>query len=160
MENQFKELTAQVISDLHRTNSTPQLRLDLPLRQVRRTDSGLEISLYSDEVPTPDDYKIATQRLSIAFPKMTKEFFLLLTEFVARENFTARRLTDAVNHVIMNFQYKELNISDVIKFDRRAKLYTYNEACKLITRGEADWSDFEMREINGKVFRVKKTDLL
>lgn len=127
---------------------------------MRRTDSGLEISLYSDEVPTPDDYKIATQRLSIAFPKMTKEFFLLLTEFVARENFTARRLTDAVNHVIMNFQYKELNISDVIKFDRRAKLYTYNEACKLITRGEADWSDFEMREINGKVFRVKKTDLL
>lgn len=146
--------------DQLRTNSTPQLKSDSPLPQLRKTDSGFELSLYTDDVPKNSDFKTAANRLSIAFPKMTKEFFLLLTEFVAKEKFTAKRLEDSVNHVIANFQYKELNISDIMKFDRRAKLYTYLEVCEMWTKHRATVDDFEKRRINGTVYWVKKTDLL
>ena len=90
---------------------------------------------------------------------MTKEFFVLLNEFILKEKFTQKRLEDAVNHVICNFQYKELNIFDIIKFDRRIKLYTYNEVCELVTKNKARFEDFEIRKIENQTFRVKKTDL-
>jgi hypothetical protein len=127
--------------------------------QLKRVNDGFELSVYDDSEPVKIDFEKASNRLSIAFPKMTKEFFLLLTEFVINENFTAKRLEDAVNHIIANFQYKELNISDVIKFDRRVKLYTYGEVCTLVTQGKAGFEDFEIRKIGENTFRVKKTDL-
>ncbi len=44
--------------------------------------------------------------------------------------FTDKRLQDAVNYVIDNFQYKELNVSDIIRFDKYLKLYSYDEMLK------------------------------
>ena len=61
--------------------------------------------------------------------------------------------------VIDNFNYKELNIADIIKFDKRAKLYSYNDVCKMVSKGEATFSDFAVKEINGTHYRVKKTDI-
>ena len=83
-----------------------------------------------------------------------------MNEFILKEKFTQKRLEDAVNHVIANFQYKELNIFDIIKFDRRIKLYTYNEVCELVTTNKARFEDFEIRKIENQTFRVRKTDLL
>lgn len=97
--------------------------------------------------------------LARAFPKHEAGFFKLLTERVVANGFTAKRLNDAVNYLVDNFQYKELNISDIIKFDKKVKLYTYNEVCSMVTRGEATFEDFSLKEIDGKVFRIKKTDL-
>lgn len=91
---------------------------------------------------------------------MSDQFFNLLSERIIANDFTENRLIDAINHVIDNFAYKELNISDVIRFDRKVKLYTYPEVSDLVTAGKASFSDFEIREINGKTFRVKKSDLI
>jgi len=90
---------------------------------------------------------------------MSKEFFVLLTEFLVKEKFTKQRLKEAVNHIITTFKYKELNISDIIQFDKRVKLYTYNEVTAMVLKSQASFDDFEIREVNGKKFRVKKTDL-
>ena len=122
-------------------------------------ENGYEISVYGDKFPGKDDLITASNRLSIAFPKMTKEFFVLLTEFVVKNEFTAKRLSDAVNHVIANFQYKELNISDVIKFDQRVKLYTGQEFMRAQMNGIHP-SEFEKRIINDVIYWVKKVDLL
>ena len=117
-------------------NFPQQLKSDSHLPQaVKNENEKFELSVYSGDFPTKDDFKAATNRLSIAFPKMTKEFFLLLTEFAINEKFTAERLSDAVNHVIKNFQYKELNISDIIKFDKRIKLYSGEEFGIMQTKG-------------------------
>ena len=120
----------------------------------------MAVSLYRDAEPSPTEVAVSMKRLQVAFPKMEPAFFNLLAERIMGNGFTASRLKDAVNHVIDNFQYKELNISDIIRFDRRAKLYTYSEVCQLVTSGKAVWEDFEKREINGTVFRIKKTDLI
>lgn len=91
---------------------------------------------------------------------MGDPFFNVLAERIVANHFTGKRLKDAVNSIIDTFQYKELNISDVVKFDKRIKLYSYNEVCTLVTKGEANFSDFVVKEIDGKPFRVKKTDLM
>ena len=74
------------------------------------------------------------RKLQSAFPKQNKEFFNVLAERLIANGFTDERLTDAVNNVIDNFQYRELKISDIVKCDKRIKLYNYKEACILVTR--------------------------
>jgi len=135
------------------------LKSEWGLQRLKKTEKGeLELSLYDDNLPEKKNFETAANRLSIAFPKMTKEFFLLLTEFVIKDGFTVKRLEDAVNHVISNFQYKELNISDIIKFDKRIKLYSYNEVVIMVQKN-AEFEDFEHRKIDGKTYWVKRTDL-
>lgn len=102
---------------------------------------------------------MSISRLMVAFPKMENEFFNLLSERVRANKFTTKRLNDAINHLIDNFNYKELNIADIVKFDRKVKLYSYNDVCKMVSKGEASFTDFAIKEIDGTHYRVKKTDL-
>lgn len=122
-------------------------------------NDGCYISLYRGDPASPKDVAVSLGRLMMAFPKMSNGFFDLLAERVAANKFTAKRLNDAINHLIDNFNYKELNIADIIKFDKRAKLYSYNDVCKMVSKGEATFSDFAVKEINGTHYRVKKTDI-
>lgn len=91
---------------------------------------------------------------------MSETFFNILAERVIANNFSGKRLKDAVNDVIDNFQYKELVVSDIIRFDKKIKLYSYNEVCNMATKGTASFSDFEIRVINGRHWRVLKSDLV
>jgi len=99
------------------------------------------------------------KKLKEAFPRMQPAFFNLLSERLIANGFTDSRVTDAVNNVIDNFEYKELNISDVIKFDKKVKIYTHSEATILVTSGRATFDDFEKREINGVTYRILKSDI-
>ena len=90
---------------------------------------------------------------------MSDGFFNILVERMMANGFTAGRLEDATAHVIDNFQYRELNVSDIIKFDRRVKLYTGKEFIKAQINGIA-CDRFERREIAGTVFWVLKEDLI
>lgn len=126
---------------------------------ITKSESGeSSVSLYRDRPATPEETFVAMTRLRTAFPKMAPEFFNLLSERVTAKKFTAERLKDAVNHLIDTFSYRELNVSDVIKFDKRCRLYTYNEVCSMVSKGQAQFADFKVIEIDGKPFRVKITD--
>ncbi len=98
----------------------------------RKTQSN-EISTYRG-VLTDNGMAKNMRKLQSAFPKQNKEFFNVLAERLIANGFSDERLSDAVNNVIDNFQYKELNISDIVRFDKKRKLYNYQEACKLATR--------------------------
>lgn len=87
-------------------------------------------------------------------------FFDLLSERIVSNGFTCERLKDAVNSVIDGFGYKELNISDIIRYDRKIKLYTYAEVAELVTSGKASFNDFEIKNINGIDLRILKKDML
>ena len=89
---------------------------------------------------------------------MEKAFFDVLAERIIENDFTEKRLIDAVSHVIDNFHYKELNIADVIQFDRRVKLYTGEEYMSAQMSGKQP-SEFEKRTIDGTMYFVLKTDL-
>lgn len=126
---------------------------------ITKSESGeSSVSIYRGEPATAEEVFVGMNRLRTAFPKMSPEFFNLLSERVTAKKFTSARLRDAVNHLIDNFSYKELNVSDVIKFDKRHRLYTYNEVCALVGRGAARFTDFKVIEIDGKPYRVKTTE--
>lgn len=95
---------------------------------------------------------LATQikKLQAAFPKQSLDFFNVLVERIKANGFSDERLTDAVNNVIDNFQYKELNIADIIKWDKREKLITYQQLVSLVTSGKEKMEDWEIVTINGK----------
>ncbi|MCL2651555.1 MAG: hypothetical protein FWD60_11100 [Candidatus Azobacteroides sp.] len=90
---------------------------------------------------------------------MEKEFWLILAERISANNFTSERLKQSVEHILDNFQYKELNIADVIKFDRRVKLYSGKEFMLMQMQGIHP-SEFEKRVIDDIFYWVKKVDLL
>lgn len=118
-----------------------------------------EISLYAGGFLTDRGVAVNLKKLKEAFPRMQPAFFNLLSERLIANGFTDARVTDAVNSVIDNFEYKELNISDVIKFDKKVKIYTHSEATILVTSGRATFDDFEKREINGETYRILKSDI-
>ena len=151
---------AELIPQTMTRNSCATLRKASPAPITKSSDGSLMVSLYQGGEASGADIAVSMKRLQTAFPKMDNAFFNLLAERVLDNGFTTERLKDAVNHVLDNFQYKELNISDIIRFDRRAKLYTYKEASELVSSGKATFEDFEKREINGTVYRIKKTDLV
>ena len=99
-------------------------------------------------------------KLEMAFPKMHGEFFKILLERLDANNFSNKRLENAVNYVIDKFQYKELNVADVISWDRKINIYTYSQICNLIQKSMINgFEDTEIREINGTKYWVLKRDL-
>lgn len=133
--------------------------LDTQEQTTKNEKGDLGVSLYKGETVKPRDLAASLSRLMFAFPKMSNEFFDILSERVVANKFTTKRLNDAINHLIDNFNYKELNIADIIKFDKKVKLYSYNDVCKMVSKGEASFTDFAIKEIDGTHYRVKKTDL-
>lgn len=130
-----------------------------PPARLKRTPEGTEISLYEGGMLTERTLAIYLKKLREAFPRQTDTFFDILTERIIANGFSDQRLADAVNNVIDNFRYKELSVADIIQHDKRVKLYTYSEVAAMVTAGKAAFDDFEIREINGKTYRVKKSDI-
>lgn len=98
-------------------------------------------------------------RLKMAFPSLPVEFFRLLGERMKEKGFTDGKMKDAINHVIDNCKYPTPAIAEFLSFDKVVKLYSYQEAAILVTKGLASFEDFEKREIDGKTYRVLKSDL-
>lgn len=125
------------------------------LGEFKKTQSS-EVSIYLD---TLSDVGVAKnmRKLQSAFPKQSKEFFNVLAERLIANGFTDQRLTDAVNNVIDNFQYKELNISDIVQFDKKMRLYNYKEACKLVTKDGYEFGkDLQRITMDDSVFWIMK----
>lgn len=120
----------------------------------------LGLSLYQDTYATPDDIARAVKKLTMTFPKMGGDFFDVLYERIDKNKFTKQRLEDAVNNVLDNFRYKELNVADIISYDKRVRLYTYTQICDEIANGRATTDDYNRVERDGKGYWVKKVDLL
>ena len=71
----------------------------------------------------------AVHKISVAFPKMSKDFLNLLTERIVKSGMSSKRLEYAVNHVIDTFTYQQITIADVLSLDVKCKILTYSEMC-------------------------------
>lgn len=106
-----------------------------------------------------NEIMIGMAKLCTAFPKMEKGFWNILVERIIANNFTKERLKKAVEHILDNFQYKELNVADIIRYDRRVKLYSFKQYVDMIDKGFKG-DDFETKKIDGKHYWYLKVDLL
>lgn len=65
---------------------------------------------------------------------MSKEFFNLLAERIAKVGMTSQRLEYAVNKVIDNFTYKQLTIADILSMDVKCRLLSHAEMCNEVAK--------------------------
>jgi hypothetical protein len=127
--------------------------------QKTNDSNCFELSLYSGGILTDTNIAVQLKKLQTAFPRQPAEFFNVLAERIVANGFTNERLNEAVNKVIDNFQYRELNVSDITRFDKKVKLYTYGGYCDLISRSLAVHEDFDTKQIDGKYYWFLKKDL-
>lgn len=122
---------------------------------INEKEGYCEISKYNDSPMTAEDSVVVIKKLTTAFPSQSGDFFLLLIERMMANGFTKDRCTDAVNHIIDNFAFKQINIADVIKYDKKRKVYNYAQMmAKLKCNGgtEKDTDSFKKTGIDGQTY--------
>ena len=91
---------------------------------IRKYDN--EISIYSGSLNT-DCIVSNTAKIKKAFPALPIDFFDVFTDRLKVNGFNDDRLRDAVDHVIDTCVYPTPTIAQFISFDKRYKIYTYEE---------------------------------
>ncbi|MDD5013700.1 MAG: hypothetical protein PHW73_01185 [Atribacterota bacterium] len=72
------------------------------------------------------------KRIKAAFPSLPKFFYDILWDRLKAHNFNDDRLISAVDYLIDNCIYPVPTIANLITFDKRVKLYTYQELSKMV----------------------------
>lgn len=81
----------------------------------------------------------------------------MLSECILANNFTDKRLQDAVCHVIDNVRYNCFKVADIVSFDKRERLITYNDLLKKVMKGSATFDDYEIVRLpNINLWRAKR----
>ena len=106
-----------------------------------KKESNYELSVYSGEL-TPRCVAINVKKMQQSFPALTDAFYEIFTERLKANNYCDNRLNDAIEHVIDNCIYPTPTIAQFISFDKRIKLYDYNQVLKL------------NEELGGKAFEL------
>ena len=129
--------------------------------EIIRSDDHCQVSVYhKGGKATQEQLTRNIAKLEMAFPKMQSDFFKILLDRIDANSFSNKRLENAVNYVIDRFQYKELNVADIISWDKKINIYTHQQICNLIQKSMIKGFDAtETRDINGTKYWVLKSDL-
>ena len=128
---------------------------------IRSKNGSSELSVFANGEPASPAHTLScVAKMRANYPDMSASFFNTLTEYIAKSGFTNERLQYAVDKLLLTHPYKTFTISDLLSIDARVKLYSYEEACTLVTSGKAQFSDFALFEYRGEMFRVSKADKL
>ena len=94
--------------------------------------------------------------LTDAFPQLEKGFFRILWERVREHEFSNKRLTDAVKHVIDTCKYPSPSIESIIQYDKPIRLYTYDQMLEMMKYDENIFDKCKLVKLNKLNFYVKK----
>jgi hypothetical protein len=72
------------------------------------------------------------KKIKLAFPDLPGGFYEILSDRIKQNNFTDKRLFDAINNVIDTCEYPKPTIAKFLNYDRRIKFYNYEQYTKLI----------------------------
>lgn len=116
-----------------------------------------EISIYYGELKQETVVRNVA-KIKAAFPSLKPEFYQLFIERLKEKVFTDQRLNDAVNNVIDNCQYPTPTLANFLSFDKRVRVLDYKQACSLVIKQEAKFTDFSTIKIKGNIFYVRNSD--
>lgn len=110
---------------------------------ISTKETHFEMSVYKGELS-----KIAIVEGSVkirkCFPDLDPGFFDIFSDRLKENNFSDERLKDSINHVIDNCIYPKPTIAQFISYDKKIKLYTYNQVLQM------------NQEFSGKAFNYYK----
>jgi len=114
------------------------------------------ISLYNgyltDEILVQGILKIKS-----SFPALPVGFYDVFMERIKDKGFSDSRLIDSINYVIDTCIYPTPTMANFLNFDKRKRLYTYNELLNLVDSGDS-FKYYEIKEINSIKWWVKKNE--
>jgi len=97
--------------------------------------------------------------LKHSFPALPKEWYDVLSQMIVEEQFSNQRLNDAVWHVIRTCVYPTPTIANVLSYDKRMKLHTYNDMVEMVDDyGPEVWSLYFKRVINNQTYWLSKKE--
>lgn len=120
-------------------------------------NGGHSISLYTGELQQKTVAE-SVAKIKAAFPSLQPEYYSLLIDRLKDRGFSDQRLIDAVNNVIDNCQYPTPTLANFLSFDKRAKIYNYQEMCNVVSSNHLKPDYFSKIRINGKLFWIKTFD--
>ena len=127
----------------------------LSIQRVDEFGYDFYLSAYYFEDPVNEkEMKYELARLLRAFPEIKPSVIDELIQQIRKEKIGPIRLQAAVDYVIKNFNWQKPTVSDVIKFDRKLRLYTYDEVCNKVTEG-MNMNNFFMVPNSGKLWAMK-----
>jgi len=94
-----------------------------------------EMSLYTGDIVSYATVVNGCKAIKQSFPALTAEFYSNLFETVKQEGFTDARFMDAVSHVIKTCVFSVPGIADFVSFDKKVRVYDYNEYLKQCNDG-------------------------
>lgn len=121
------------------------------------TETSNEISIYEGELTQREVIK-QTEKILIAFPKLDQPFISLLRERFKANKFSDLRMIDAVDYVIDNYTgFDKLPaIADFIKFDKKVRVYDYEEMLKMNLEDRDIFNKCRTIKKDGKVYWIKE----
>ena len=99
----------------------------LKLSKEDLTVKDNSISIYGKGEVSAEVLGLGTIALKKAFPRLSKDWYDILEECLDDVGFTDERFIQAIKSLIMTCQYPEPTIANLTGFDRRVKLFTYNQ---------------------------------
>lgn len=131
-------------------------KLSIPLLQSEN-NGELTLSVFSGEL-TPEIAAKSVARVKVAFPSLQQGFFSVLIERMKEKGFSDQRMIESVNYVIDNCQFPVPTMANFLSYDKRVKVYCYNEVCGLVTSKGFSFENFCRIKINGSMYYIKKSD--
>jgi hypothetical protein len=116
---------------------------------LKLIDGEYYISAYKGEL-TPKAVAQCAAKLKKAFPTLQNDFFETLYERLQSNHFTNERAIDAINYVIDNCIYPQPTIAQVISFDKREKLLTYQQMLDFVHANRISTEQFDLIKIDDK----------
>lgn len=109
------------------------------MQQINKLQNSLSINSDENSISIYRRDKLSnkcivqqTNKIKNAFPSLSIEFYDILFDRIKDLGFSDKKLNDAVNHMIDNCIYPVPTIANIISFDKRIKVYTYNEICDMV----------------------------
>jgi len=134
----------------------PQMKnLENSLQENLQQTNQFSISIYDGKIY---DGKLTTEciinevkKLKNAFPSLPKGFYDVLTDRIKELGFSDARLTDAVNNMIDTCIYPQPTIANLISWDKRIKLYNYQQIVELVNQyGVSVWDHYKAVKISAR----------
>lgn len=91
----------------------------------------------------------------MAFPAIQPQTSAILYMEIKESGMGEKRLNAAITYVIRNFTYKTPSIGDVLSFDRKLRLYTYDEVCGKVVLEGVKMNQFFLVPDSGKLWALK-----
>jgi hypothetical protein len=114
-----------------------------------------EISIYRGSLISDENIVKYSIKIRQAFSSLPPEFYGILLEMAKEEKFTDERFRDAVHHVIKTCIYPTPTIAQFISFDKKVKLFTYEDMVKKTEEfGPGIWDSYKPIQFPD---RIKKT---